>query len=202
MSTEKILIIDTSTKNLYAIVVCDHKILGKSVMFNSLKHSEKMIDAINCALKEANLTLSDIDVYAFSVGPGSFTGVRVGVATVKAYRLATNKKCVSVNTLQVFAYNNTNKNVEVIMDAGRELYYYGKFDGLNTIVEPTLIDIVEKEKLNGQAILFDENVDLTNALTQLISDKVDKRMFTEDFDIVYLRKPQAQEDYERKNGSC
>ncbi|MDD5449618.1 MAG: tRNA (adenosine(37)-N6)-threonylcarbamoyltransferase complex dimerization subunit type 1 TsaB [Candidatus Omnitrophica bacterium] len=121
----KILAIDTST-NVLGVAVLDES--GKSVEFNDdrgLRHTSHLIPTVKKALKRARLKLRDLDAFCVSRGPGSFTGLRIGIATVKALGLAAKKKVVAVPSLDVLAQNipYTKDTICVIGDAKKEKLY-------------------------------------------------------------------------------
>lgn len=102
----KVLAIDTTAKIGSAALVCDGKIISEySLGTNS--HSTTLLPMINSILSLTGLTISQIDLLATSVGPGSFTGVRIGVATIKGLAFADNIPCVGVSSLEAMAMNFT-----------------------------------------------------------------------------------------------
>ena len=100
----KILAFDGTAKAATVAVTEDEKILGYYTIDNGLTQSELLLPMAENLLKSLNLTFSDIELYATSVGPGSFTGVRIGVATAKGIAQPSGKKCVPVSTLETIAY--------------------------------------------------------------------------------------------------
>ncbi len=117
------LAVDTSGKWLTVIA----KGNKKSVRYMkdcALSHSVVLLDEIEKALSEAETTLKDIDVFACAVGPGSFTGIRIGVSTVKAFAFANEKKVLSVTSFDTLAYDRTNgKKKLALINAGHGNYY-------------------------------------------------------------------------------
>lgn len=112
----KILAVDTSSKNCsVAIVEVDeNKNFNVIVEKNSddeKTHSQKLMPLVDSALKENNLSLNDINLLACCLGPGSFTGIRIGIATVKAFADAKNIPTVGVTSLESLAYNVGIKNL-------------------------------------------------------------------------------------------
>lgn len=101
----KILSIDTSAEVCSAAVCDDDKLISEITVNTGNTHSQTLLPAIEQILKISEMTIDDIDVFACSTGPGSFTGVRIGVATVKGIAYGKNKPCVSVSTLEALAYN-------------------------------------------------------------------------------------------------
>ena len=80
----KTLCIDTSSKICAVAILDDNKLLKKIELNNGLTHSESLMPIIKDIFEETNLTLNDIDLLICDIGPGSFTGIRIGIATVKA----------------------------------------------------------------------------------------------------------------------
>ena len=101
----KILAIDTSTLVAAAAVMENDKLLGEFVISHKKTHSQKLLPIVEKIMSELELTPKEIDVFAASIGPGSFTGLRIGVTTIKAMAFAANKPVVSVPTLDALAYN-------------------------------------------------------------------------------------------------
>lgn len=106
----KILAVDTSSKNCsVAIVEVDenknYNIIAFENSDDEKTHSQKLMPIIDKVFKEHNLTLKDMDLLTCCVGPGSFTGIRIGIATMKAFADVTNIKTVSVTSLESLSYN-------------------------------------------------------------------------------------------------
>ena len=108
----KVLAIDTSSK------ICSVSILEDDIILISLynddekTHSVKLMPMINEAFQKTNLTLDDISLLACCIGPGSFTGVRIGIATIKAFADVKKIPTIGVTSLESLAYNveNMSKN--------------------------------------------------------------------------------------------
>ncbi|MCR5484792.1 MAG: tRNA (adenosine(37)-N6)-threonylcarbamoyltransferase complex dimerization subunit type 1 TsaB [Clostridiales bacterium] len=101
----KILSVDSSASAASAAVIEDGKILGEMYLNTGLTHSRTLMPAVEAVLECSDTLLADVDVLAVTNGPGSFTGVRIGVAAVKGMADAAGKKCVGVSTLLSMAYN-------------------------------------------------------------------------------------------------
>ena len=101
----KILSIDTAS-NLCTVAILDNSKCIKEITVNDARnHSEKIMPVIEQALIETNTTLKDIDLIVCDKGPGSFTGIRIGVGTVLAFQDSLNIPCVGINALEALAYN-------------------------------------------------------------------------------------------------
>ena len=101
----RILAVDTSAVCASVAVTENGKILSEASANTGLTHSRTLMPMIDSVLKNAEIDLESIDTLACSVGPGSFTGIRIGVATIKGLCDALGKKCIPVSTLQGLAYN-------------------------------------------------------------------------------------------------
>ncbi len=156
-----ILGIDTCCMAATAAVIDDTKMIAQTVINHKKTHSQKMLPQIEQMLEMAEVDICEIDCFAAAVGPGSFTGVRIGVATAKAMAQACGKPCVWVSTLEALANNNAQFGGIIcpILDARREQVYNGLFRGITMerLCEDRALGIdellAELEKLN-ENILF------------------------------------------------
>lgn len=95
-----------STATVASVAVCrDANPIAAFTVSNGNTHSETLLPMVESALQCAGITLADIDLFAASVGPGSFTGVRIGTATVKGLAFGTGKPCIGISTLRALAEN-------------------------------------------------------------------------------------------------
>ena len=132
----KILALD-STENIAAVAITDGKKLIGSTVINAVKsHSELLLPAIESLMKASGLNYSDIDLFACSSGPGSFTGVRIGVSTVKGLAFGYDKPCVGVSATEALAYNFIDFNGVICpsMDARRSQLYNALFRAENGVI--------------------------------------------------------------------
>lgn len=107
-----ILAFDTSSK------ACTVSLMNNSMMYSDIRidkntHSENLISMVDLVLKKANLLIRDIDYIACVTGPGSFTGLRIGVSTAKGLAHAYNCKCISLNSLDALALNCKDHNTAI-----------------------------------------------------------------------------------------
>lgn len=119
-----LLAIDTSSKHFSLAVVKDGKVLYSRSIFLKKVLSDSIMPAIQGILKKAGLTLAGIDGFAVGLGPGSFTSLRVGLATVKGLAFALKKPVVGVSSLDVLALGaKGDGQVCVVCDAKRNMVY-------------------------------------------------------------------------------
>ena len=133
----KILALDT-TADVCSVAVCDdQKLIAEITVNTGNTHSQTLLPAIEQALKLCELCVDDIDAFACSVGPGSFTGVRIGVSTVKGLAYNKNKPCVAVSTLEALAHNliACDGIISPVMNARRNQVYNALFRCTNGAIE-------------------------------------------------------------------
>lgn len=145
-----ILALDTSALTASVAVMKDDVVIYEENVTSSLTHSETLMPMIDSALKSVSMNLSDIDLFAVSNGPGSFTGVRIGVSAVKGMAYALGKRVCGVNTLLALAYNVAYlEGVPVcpIMDARRSQVYNAVYEFRGgkaaTITPPRALSVEE-----------------------------------------------------------
>lgn len=132
----RILGLDTSTMTATCAVIEDNKLLGEYSLSQDMSHSEKLVPMIKEILDGLNLKIKDIDLYGVGIGPGSFTGLRIGVATIKSFAHLFDKPVVGVPTLESLAYNLPYNDIVVPMiDARRERVYTGIYTWDNGILK-------------------------------------------------------------------
>ena len=132
-----ILAVDTSAKAASVCFAREDKIIGEFFIDTSLTHSQTLMPMIEQLAVNAQVSLDALDAIAVNAGPGSFTGVRIGVAAVKGLAFARNLPCVAVSTLQSMAYNalGTNGIVCAVMDARCSQVYNALFRVRNGEIE-------------------------------------------------------------------
>ena len=131
----KILSIDTASNLCTVAVLENEKCIKEIIVDDARNHSEKIMPAIEQALSESKLTLQDINLIVCDKGPGSFTGIRIGVGTVLAFKDSLNIPCIGISSLEALAYNiNTDGIICSLIDAKNNNVYFGVFEKKNNIV--------------------------------------------------------------------
>ena len=125
----KILALDTSAKTASVALTDGHRLISQYTQNAGLTHSETMLPMVEALLRDAKTSADDIDMFACTVGPGSFTGVRIGVSVIKGLAFGKNKICVGVSTLEALARNIEEEDATVVpvMDARRGRLYSAIF---------------------------------------------------------------------------
>lgn len=129
MNVLLILGIDTSGHTASAAVCDENRVIAQSSVRTKLTHSQIILPMAKRVLADAGLTIDDIDGIAAAKGPGSYTGLRIGLAAVKGISFANGCKCFGISTLETLAYNfmGMNCNVCAVMSARQNLVYNALF---------------------------------------------------------------------------
>lgn len=121
----KILAIESSAVTASVAIVDEESVLANYTINHKKTHSQTLLPMIDEICRMTETEVEDLDAIAVSIGPGSFTGLRIGVATAKGIALAKDKPMVAVKTLEALAYNlyGSSKTIVPIMDAKRKHVY-------------------------------------------------------------------------------
>jgi len=224
-----ILAIDTSALTASAAILADGILIGEISTTTKLTHSQTIMPMIDELLKRVSLDITDIDLFACSEGPGSFTGLRIGIGTIKGLAYGLGKPVVGISTLEALAHNIDVTDLVIcpVMDARRGQVYNGLYrynnDKIECITEPRALSVEElceeltektifvgdgvnvhrekiKELLGGKAVFAAPHNLLQRAGSVAYAALDKEAVSAEDLTAVYLRKPQAErEREERKN---
>jgi tRNA threonylcarbamoyladenosine biosynthesis protein TsaB len=132
----KVLAIDTSQKTVSTAILADNIVRADIFIDNGRHHSEILLPAIEEVFHLAGMEPDDIDLFALTIGPGSFTGLRIGAATMKGFVLSTGKPVLGVSTLDVLALNSGSVGMWMIcpmLDAQQNQVYtalYSRTEGM------------------------------------------------------------------------
>ncbi|OGW57966.1 MAG: tRNA (adenosine(37)-N6)-threonylcarbamoyltransferase complex dimerization subunit type 1 TsaB [Nitrospirae bacterium RBG_16_43_8] len=177
----KILAIDTSTM-LGGIAIMDESLLIAESRLNvKATHSERLMTEIEHCLKQSGIKISDIDVFAVATGPGSFTGLRIGLSTVKGFYYATGKPIVSVPTLEALAWHFPYSKYPVctMLDARKKEVYAAlfKWEGENLIRLMSETSAKPEEFLhNSLSVTHDNKLVFAGEGAALYRDKIIEAM--------------------------
>lgn len=214
----KILSIDTSS-NLCSVAILENTDLIKKIELNNgLTHSETLMPLIKQILDENNISLKDINLLVSDIGPGSFTGLRIGVATCKAFSDSLNIPCIGISSLEVLAYNIKNNGIICsTIDCKNDNCYFALYElsnGTYSILEEpsakTITEVLDllNTKYANKIINFIGN-GLTEKCTNCYLDVqnlgiagykkfINNNNSGENILPLYLKKPQAQQQLEEK----
>ena len=125
-----ILALESSAKAASAALMEDEKLIAQYSQCSGLTHSRTLLPMVDDMLKNTENTIAGVDLIAVAHGPGSFTGIRIGVSTVKGLAWAADKMCVGVSTLEAMAWHGVSSGGLVcpVMDARRSQVYNALFE--------------------------------------------------------------------------
>lgn len=217
-------------KNILCLNTCfrsaEIMAVGEKVEFERVdancKHSEHVLPEVEKVLKRANLGVKDVDVLGVCVGPGSFTGIRIGVALVKGFGFSRDLPCVAFNSFEVIAeqYFLNQKEAEevvVVLDGLGGFVFVSKLGRYGEVlVEPTCMSLAEMAefiKQNSCEYVCHEDdkdkfalksVELTQAAYENVLNRkllAGKTVSCAEISPLYLRKSQAEVELEKKNAN-
>jgi tRNA threonylcarbamoyladenosine biosynthesis protein TsaB len=162
-----ILGIETATKTGGVAIVSDDGVLAEYTLNIEATHSERLMSTVDRVLKDTGLALSRIDGYGVSIGPGSFTGLRIGLSTVKGLAFTTGKPLAAVPTLKALAWNVPYSRHQVcpLLDAKKKEVYAALYrhDGrdLLPVWDETVVPLSElTERITGEVVFTGEGARL------------------------------------------
>ena len=212
----KALIIDSSEKQANIGLINEEKIINYK-MDEGKSHSQFLLKDIENLLIENNLELKNLDYLSVNVGPGSFTGVRIGLSFVKAFMCVLNVKTVVINNFEIINKNILNKNSEyfVLISSNNEEFYYAHFKndkinyGYSNLEE--FNNVINSNKLNVYCLKEElEEFKGVNNITGVLKnddsfikvsiDKINKKEFYDINEIspLYIKKSQAEQGLQLK----
>lgn len=169
----KVLGIDTSTRCGSVGLVDDDHIIAEYLLNTKVTHSERLLGAIQFVLRDARCSVGEIDGWALSLGPGSFTGLRIGASVAKGLAFATRKPLAGVSTLDVLAFQipPTPYLICPILDARKNEVYTSSYRYEKGVLKKLSGDQVVKpedliKKINKRTIFVGDGVKTYQALIQ------------------------------------
>ena len=197
------LAVDTSGKNLTLVIQKDNIIKEFYDGDCGVNHSVNLMPEIEKLLSSVDYDLATSDFFVSVVGPGSFTGIRIGVSAVKAFALAFNKPVLSITSFDTIAYNVKSGKRLAIIDAKHNCYYVCGYDGDKVVIQPTFVSKEEVLKYQGEYQFYAfENllglgevkvVCVVEGLKEAIKAKANNLIDAESLTPLYIRKSQAEE---------
>lgn len=173
----KILSVDSSSVSASVSITENGITLAESFINNGLTHSQTLMPMVEKTLKDSGVSIKDIDLFAITNGPGSFTGVRIGIASVKGMADALNKKCMVISTLEAIAepLKNEDSIACAVMDARCNQVYTAIFENGKRLCEDKAVLIdelgVELKNYNKKVVFIgDGSVLCYEKLKDIVTD--------------------------------
>ena len=196
-------VIDTSGKNLTVVINKNGQIFKYFDAECGTSHSVALMPVIEDLAKKADFDFNDADFMGAVVGAGSFTGIRIGVATIKAMCFAYKKPCLSITSFDTLAYNENGGKVLALIDAKHNGFYVCGYNDKKVDFPPEYLtrdkveEIAKDYKILASAPIegFDvTTVSVLDGLIRPVEEKTEQITFDlESLVPLYVRKSQAEE---------
>ena len=183
----KSLIIDASQDQLAVVVIDGEKVYKKIGEKGARRHTKAILTSIDELLVDAQISPKEIDSVGVVVGPGSFTGIRIGVATANAFAKATSAKIYELTSLEVLAYNK--EDVLVLLDCKHDNYYsLYRSNGEDNYAPITASEIAG---FNATECVYYEEPDVDKLVATYLN-KVNKGLSKKVAEPFYMKKSSAE----------
>lgn len=203
---KKFLAIDTSSSGLTVIAQGEKTVISR-LENCAMNHSVKLLETVEKTLQDAGMVLSDFDFFACVTGAGSFTGIRIGISTVKAFCLGAEKPALGVTSFDCAAYTTGEKSTLAAVSAGHNYYYVCGYAADKRVISPPAYlsaEELKKEAEKYEVLAGGEELPFENAVrtdpAQGLLEATRQKSETEslvggdELKAVYVRKSQAEEN--------
>jgi tRNA threonylcarbamoyladenosine biosynthesis protein TsaB len=189
-----LLCLDTATPQVSLAIGADGGVLGEVRLGRDRRHAEHLAPAIEYLCRELDVQLSQLSGIAVGLGPGLFTGLRVGVTTAKTMAQALRLPVVGVASLDLVAYalRHTNRLLAAMLDARRGEVFHARY-------RPVPGGVLDRSELAGPSFAFPSAA----ALVELATARMEREDFSSAWDVqpLYLRRSDAEIEWERREAS-
>lgn len=218
----KVLGFDTSTMTTSVSIIEDENMLVLYSLQGSVYHSESLSDMVNNILNKFDFDLSQIDLISVGIGPGSFTGIRIGLTFAKVMAQVLKKDIVAVSSLKACAIKEDGL-VGSIIDARRGLIYACLMEDGKVLMDDTIIELEKFKDIVGDRKITLQGVDAKKFIHEFKNAKLGKELQMNAYYIAllglkkfkevggddfyklvpnYLKLSQAEKNYADKNKTC
>ncbi len=179
-----------STGSELLIILKHNDEVYKECFTGKTGHSPLIMSLVDSVLKRAGIKVDDVDVFAACVGPGSFTGIRIGLACFNALAYATGKKRIEINSFEILTYDCADGLYRI--DAGSNNSYL-------CLKEGDSLKLSFLEGTDGSLKFEQQNADRAGAFITVTEKKFKNKEFSSNLKPIYLRKSQAERMADVKN---
>lgn len=190
------LLVDTSSDYLVIVVANDNSILASQLIYAGKKMSELLLEQVNNILKSISLSIDDIDEFYAGIGPGSFTGVRIGVALILGLSSGSNKKAYGISSLDVEAIVSGRNVLKTASLLKGECYAVRNYDFTNNVFSPYYLEEII-DNVNDYTLINNGKSYFLNLLFAVQSGKLWD--FRAECLPIYLRKSEAEINLDKKS---
>lgn len=186
-----ILAIDTTSTGLSIALVKNGEMFSYTKEIGKSGHSATLMPSVKAMLDEHEVDVNDIDVIGVVVGPGSFTGIRIGVSAMTALAFATGAKRIAITAFELIAYNR--RDCIAGVDAGHGNLYLAECKN-GKVVKQSFVENGQKDCLDAEKIDFKPLASVDETLAKVAIRKANDKEFVSVFEPFYMRKSQAERE--------
>lgn len=186
-----ILAIDTTSTGLSIALVKNGEMFSYTKEIGKSGHSATLMPSVKAMLDEHEVDVNDIDVIGVVVGPGSFTGIRIGVSAMTALAFATGAKRIAITAFELIAYNR--RDCIAGVDAGHGNLYLAECQN-DKVVKQSFVEKGQSDCLDAAKIDFEPLASVDETLAKVAIRKANDKEFVSVFEPFYMRKSQAERE--------
>ena len=162
-------------------------------------HSVRLMEEVDRALSALAMKPADCDFFASVTGPGSFTGIRIGISTVKGLSLATGKPALAVTSFDVLAYAERDEKLLTVIDAGHGCVYMAGYENRVLTIQPTYCTREQAEEYvkKGYRMVDSNSADPAKGFLEAVKANYKRAAGANELTALYLRKSSAEENANR-----
>lgn len=190
------LLIDTSSDYLVIVAADDNNIIASQVIYAGKKMSELLLEQVDNTLKAVSLTIDDIDEFYAGIGPGSFTGVRIGVALVLGLSSGACKKAYGISSLDIEAVSSMKENIKTAALLKGDIYAVRNYDFNNNIFSSYYLEEIT-DNIDDYVLINNDKSYFPNLSFAVQSGKLWD--FRAECLPIYLRKSEAEINLDKKS---
>ncbi|MEK7702984.1 MAG: tRNA (adenosine(37)-N6)-threonylcarbamoyltransferase complex dimerization subunit type 1 TsaB [Nitrospirota bacterium] len=174
----KVLGIETSTHFCGVAILDETRLIGEYRVVLKLKHAERLLPLIDMLLKESETRLSDLSAIAVSIGPGSFTGLRAGVATAKGLAIGSHLPLIAISTLEAMAavFSHCELTIVSVIPSRKDEVYWAAFSASEGIIARMTSDACDLVEIMLEKLSLHRRILFTGEGAILFRDQIAKKM--------------------------
>lgn len=181
--------IDTTDTDLCVALIKGDEVFALKEEIGKSGHSSKLMPIVDKMLSEHGVDIQDVDTVAAVVGPGSFTGIRIGISAITAIAFAQNAKRIAVTSFELIAYNRAKTLAAV--DAGHGNLYIADCEN-GVVTNPRFVEADKADDVKNA--VYDTLGDKANTLAQVVVNKAKNGEYVDVLEPFYMRKSQAERE--------
>ena len=192
--------LDTSGDYLTVVACKENKCEVRYFKDCVRSHSVRLMEEVDAALRALGMTAAECDFFAVVTGPGSFTGIRIGISTVKGLCLATDKKALAVTSFDILAYAEKDEKLLTVVDAGHGCVYLAGYENRTVTIPPQYASKEQAEEYcrAGYRMIDCNTADPAKGFLEAIGAKYQEAAPANELAALYLRKSSAEENLKKQ----